>query len=100
MLFTDETPVDHHQVPRLCIKSTRGTILFETGTANRRQVEPGKETSLEPLKHTLFGEQFNSSEITIMHRNPFQTIPVYIYIDIYIYIYIYIHTHIYIYVSI
>ena len=51
MLFTDETPVDHRQVPRLCIKNTRGTILRETGTANRCQVEPGKETSLEPLKH-------------------------------------------------
>ena len=56
VLFTDETPVDHHQVPRLCIKSTRGTILRETGTAQRRRVEPGKETSLEPLKHSLFGE--------------------------------------------
>ena len=42
VLFTDETlVVDHHQVPRLCIKSIRGTILFETGTANRREVEPG-----------------------------------------------------------
>ena len=57
VLFTDETPVDHHQVPRLCIKSIRGTIKVETGTANRRRVEPGKETSLEPLKHSLFVEK-------------------------------------------
>ena len=33
-----------------------GTIKVETGTGQRRRVEPGKETSLEPLKHSLFGE--------------------------------------------
>ena len=37
-------------------KKYSGTIKVETGTAQRCWVEPGKETSLEPLKHSLFGE--------------------------------------------
>ena len=47
---------DHHQVPRLRTKSTRGDTEVKTGTGRRTSFEPGIETSLEPLKHSLFGE--------------------------------------------
>ena len=59
MLFTIETTADHHQVPRMRIKRVPGTAKTETGTSreNRLRFAPGTETSLEPLKHTLFGEQ-------------------------------------------
>ena len=59
MLFTIETTADHHQVPRVRIKGVPGTTKTETGTSpeNRLRFAPGTETSLEPLKHTLFGEQ-------------------------------------------
>ena len=59
MLFTIETTADHHQVPRVRIKCVPGTTKTETGTSqeNGREFAPGTETSLEPLKHTLFGEQ-------------------------------------------
>ena len=39
-----------------------GTKKVETGTGQRRRVEPGKETSLEPLKQSLFGEQMKSAQ--------------------------------------
>ena len=56
VLKTKQNGSDHHQVPRLHTKSTRGDTEVKTGTG-RHPVEPGKETSLEPLKHTLFGEK-------------------------------------------
>ena len=51
---------DHHQVPRVRIKRVPGTAKTETGTSreNGAVFAPGTETSLEPLKHTLFGELF------------------------------------------
>ena len=59
MLFTIETTADHHQVPRVRIRRVPGTAKTETGTSreNGPKFAPGTETSLEPLKHTLFGEQ-------------------------------------------
>ena len=58
MLFTIETTADHHQVPRMRIKRVPGTIKTETGTGreNGPEFAPGTETSLEPLKHSLFWE--------------------------------------------
>ena len=58
MLFIIETMADHHQVPRMRIKRVPGTVQTETGTGreNGAQFAPGAETSLEPLKHWLFGE--------------------------------------------
>ena len=40
-------------------KCVPGTTKTETGTSRENGAEfaPGTETSLEPLKHTLFGEQ-------------------------------------------
>ena len=59
MLFTIETTADHHQVPHVRMKRVPGTAKTETGTIpeNRPTFAPGTETSLEPLKHTLFGEK-------------------------------------------
>ena len=58
MLFTIETTADHHQVPRVRMKRVPGTIKTETGTGQKNgpQFAPGTETSLELLKHLLFGE--------------------------------------------
>ena len=58
MLFTVETMADHHQVPRVRIRRVPGTAKTETGTSreNGPKFAPGTKTSLEPLKHTLFGE--------------------------------------------
>ena len=33
-----------------------GDTKVKTGTGGRNAFEPGKETSLEPLKHSIFGE--------------------------------------------
>ena len=59
MLFTIETTADNDQVPRVRIKRVPGTAKTATGTSreNGREFAPGTETSLEPLKHTLFGEK-------------------------------------------
>ena len=69
MLFTIETTADHHQVPRVRMKRVPGTIKTETGTGreNGGTFAPGTETSLEPLKHSLFGEQL---PIQIPHSYP------------------------------
>ena len=43
-------------------KSTRGDTEVKTGTGRRNIVEPGRETSLEPLRHTLFGEYIENQD--------------------------------------
>ena len=64
MFLSKETTADHHQVPRMRIKRVPGTIKTETGTgrANGGTFAPGTGTSLEPLKHSLFGEQNSKCE--------------------------------------
>ena len=63
VLFTEETPVDHHQVPRLCRKSTRGPYKLKPGQPrgaelNRVKKHHWSPSSIRYLGNFSIGENY------------------------------------------